>query len=99
MIENENNKNRTFWKMGRVEELLKGDDNVVRGATLQLANRNIIQRPIQKLYPFEVGSDISPVVNGPRDEEPIPARSRRKAAALVKERLTIIDQLEKDELC
>ena len=103
MTENENNKNLMFWKMGRVEGLLKGDDNIVRGATLKLANRNIIQRPIQKLYPFEVNCDMSQVVSGPRsskemDEEPIPTQSRRRAANLAKERLTIIDQLEKDEL-
>ena len=88
MIQNENNKKRIFWKMGCVEELLKGADNVVRGDTLQLANQNIIQRPIEKLYSFEVSCEISQVVNGPRDEEPIPAWSRRKAAALAKEKLT-----------
>ena len=104
MIEYENNKNRVFWKMGRVEGLLKGDDNVVQGATLQLANQNIIQRPIQKLYPFEVNCDMFQIVNGPKDskkmdEEPIPTRAHRRAAALAKKRLTIIDQLEKDELC
>ena len=76
MNQNENNMKRIFWKMGCVEELLKGADNVVRGATLQLANQKIIQRPIEKLYSFEVSCEISQVVNGPRDEEPIPAWSR-----------------------
>ena len=31
-IENENNRNGLFWKICRVGELIKGRDNVIRGA-------------------------------------------------------------------
>ena len=60
-IENENNRNRLLWKLGKVEELIKGRDNVIRGARVQLADGNFIDRPLQKLFPLELfqGADES----------------------------------------
>ena len=53
-IENENNRNKLLWKLGKVEELIKGRDNVIRGARVRLANGNFIDRPLQKLFPLEL---------------------------------------------
>eukprot|EP00112_Aurelia_sp_Birch-Aquarium-sp1_P020282 Seg5190.2 transcript_id=Seg5190.2/GoldUCD/mRNA.D3Y31 product="hypothetical protein" protein_id=Seg5190.2/GoldUCD/D3Y31 len=53
-IEDENRRNRSTWRLGKVEEVKRGQDNVIRGANVRLANRNCIERPIQKLYPLEI---------------------------------------------
>ena len=54
-IEDENQKNRASWSVGRVESIKKGRDNVARGAVVVFAKGNCIERPIRKLYPLEVG--------------------------------------------
>ena len=46
--------NRILWKLGRVTKLIRGRDNVNRGAKLVLANKQWIEMPIEKLYPVEV---------------------------------------------
>ena len=57
------NRQRGFWKLGRVEDVVTGLDGNVRGATvktLSSSNRPIIlRRPVQLLYPLEVHCDTS----------------------------------------
>ena len=50
-------KNRNKWKMGKVTELIRGKDNVVRGVKLQCA-KSTIERPIQLIYPLELECDV-----------------------------------------
>lgn len=53
----EENKKRGEWKMAVVESLIKGKDNVVRGANVRVVAKGKpvrISRPVQKLYPIEV---------------------------------------------
>ena len=49
---------RGFWRLGLVEELFKGQDEVARGALVRLAPKDgkltLLRRPIQRLYPLEV---------------------------------------------
>ena len=46
---------RHLWKLGRVIDLLKGNDNVIRGAKIKLGGSGaIITRPLNKLYLLEV---------------------------------------------
>ena len=97
-IEDENRKNRTSWRLGRIESIKKGQDNVARGAVVVLANGNRIERPIQKLYPLEVSQEelkdkpeITEVI-----KEPEVTRPKRQAAVIAKERINIIDQLENE---
>eukprot|EP00795_Rhopilema_esculentum_P015986 gene15986-7318_t len=92
-IEDENRKNRATWKLGKVEAVKKGQDEVIQGARVRLANGNFIDRPIQKLYPIEVNQrrTVTEVeeVDHKTDERP-----KRKAAMIAKERIDIIDQLD-----
>ena len=63
----EEGKRRNKWKLAVVEELVKGRDNVVRGAKVRAIVKGKIvrlSRPIQKLFPIEV-----------RDEEEVRQRS------------------------
>ena len=43
------------WKMGVVEDLLTGGDNIVRAVTLRTAT-GLTNRPIAKLYPLELNA-------------------------------------------
>ena len=46
-----------FWKIGKVEEVIRGRDGVVRGAKVRVITKGkpvVINRPVQKLYPLEV---------------------------------------------
>ena len=98
-IEDENRRNRSTWRLGKVEEVKRGQDNVIRGARIRLANGNCIDRPIQKLYPLEINQRrIDEEAENSQDTE-MPAeegRPQRKAAIIARERMDIIDQLEKD---
>eukprot|EP00112_Aurelia_sp_Birch-Aquarium-sp1_P014174 Seg3041.3 transcript_id=Seg3041.3/GoldUCD/mRNA.D3Y31 product="hypothetical protein" protein_id=Seg3041.3/GoldUCD/D3Y31 len=62
-IQGENHKNRSFWRMGNVQELVIGRDNVTRGAQLLLANGQSIERPVQKLYPLEMQEENHELVD------------------------------------
>ena len=98
LIENELKKNRLSWKLGRVVELITGKDAHVRGARVKMANGNIIERPVQRLYPLEM-SDSNTVTESKQeagiDQEDTQKRPQRKAARIANERIQIIDQLEK----
>ena len=58
-IQDENRKNRTTWKLGKVESLIIGREEIVRGANVRTANGKFISCPIQKLYPLEVKSELT----------------------------------------
>ena len=51
------NVKRGFWKIEKVEEVIRGRDGVVRGAKVRVITKGkpvVINRPVQKLYPLEV---------------------------------------------
>ena len=50
----DDNKKRNEWKIGRIERLILGNDEVIRGAVLCTSGTSRISRPIQKLYPLEI---------------------------------------------
>ena len=58
MIIHEENRPKGLWKLGRVEELLKRNDDHVRGAVVRVVasketSFTVLQRPVQRLYPVE----------------------------------------------
>lgn len=56
----EENKKRGEWKMAVVESLIKGKDEVVRGANIRVIAKGKptrMSRPVQRLYPLEVRSE------------------------------------------
>ena len=63
MVHNENQR-RGLWKLGKVEKLVKGDDDKVRSAIVRVhgdgRKGNTLKRPINKLYPLEVRSEETP---------------------------------------
>ena len=53
---------RQLWKVGRIENLLRGRDGNVRAAIVETTSEGRtqhLQRPIQRLYPIEISSQES----------------------------------------
>jgi len=49
---------RGFWKLAKIEKLIKGSDGHVRGAVIRLPTKgnrtNLLRRPLNCLYPLEI---------------------------------------------
>ena len=96
-VQDEGRHNRILWRLGRVTKLIKGRDNVIRGAKIVLANKQWIERPVEKLYPLEVSANkLQPTLKDPSiDKSELKSdRPKRAAAVIASERINIIDQLE-----
>ena len=97
-------KNRGEWKIGVVVRLVKHAD-VILGAKLKMGNNNIIERPVQHLYPLELHVDPvdenrflkEQVIENEEEKDDPKARPGRKAKidAISKIR-NIGDYLDKD---
>ena len=51
---------RAFWKLGKVEQPIEGQDGNVRGAVIQVNSNTgsrVLRRPSQMLYPLEIGHE------------------------------------------
>ena len=53
VIIRDDNKNRNHWKLAVVTDLIRGKDDIVRGAKLK-TGRDILERAVQHLYPLEL---------------------------------------------
>lgn len=88
-------RNRSFWPLGIVEQLIAGRDGVVRGAKLRVG-RSHVERPVQLLYPLELSCDEDnnrePAVTLNPDAAVF--RPRRDAAAAAELRMRDIVQAE-----
>ena len=78
-------KNRGHWMKGKVEKLIKGKDNVVRGVILRHKG-HLIERPLQAVCPLEICSDVDvirelPAENVAADKAEDTGRVKRRAAA------------------
>ena len=58
VLVHEEGKPRGFWKLAKVENLIKGADGLIRGATVRLHSADkrfsLLRHPLQLLYPLEV---------------------------------------------
>ena len=51
---------RSAWRLGKVEGLIKGDDDKVRGAKVKVAKtKTLVQRPISRLYKIEGVNNVN----------------------------------------
>ena len=87
---------RSFWKMGRVIELIKSKDGIVRSVNVRVAPCNgttILKRPLQLLIALEVNVEDERVLTRTDKMEIVaknseslntsrPIRSRRNAAVI-----------------
>ena len=86
-------KNRNAWKLGIVSDLIKGKDDVVRGAKVRTANGEL-ERAIQQLYPLELSIDEKNWEPNPSAPTFFP-RPRRDAAIAAE--LRVQQQAQMDE--
>ena len=58
VLVHEDNRPRGFWKLAKVENLIKGTDGAMRGATVRVHSSDkrstLLRCPLQLLYPLEV---------------------------------------------
>ena len=70
---------RHKWRLGKVEQLIRGRDGNVRGVKLVVSSnegsRTVCHRPLQKIIPLEIVESLEPEIVA-REERP-----KRKAAA------------------
>ena len=68
----EENVKQGLWKIGKVEEVIRGRDGVVRGAKVKVMTKGklvLLNRPVQKLYPLEVRTEtLKPPVGAEQDD-------------------------------
>ena len=58
IVVEEGNMPRSSWRLGKVEGLIRGHDNQVRGAHVKVAKTNaVVQRPVSRLYKIEGKED------------------------------------------
>ncbi|XP_028416058.1 uncharacterized protein LOC114539642 [Dendronephthya gigantea] len=92
---------RGKWKLGKVEQLILGNDSEVRGAKLRIAGKGkpvYLKRPVQKLYPLEI--QARPGGNGTEGNSPsgeaegslhdLHERPRRAAAEISKAKTRVM---------
>ena len=94
LIQDENLRNRNFWKLGRVLDLIDGKDKVTTGARLLLGNRQTIERPLQKLYPLEIKSEVQLKQDKSKKARDRKVDERPKRTAAVIANMKIIDQFD-----
>ena len=60
---------RGFWKLAKIERLITGKDERVRGAVIQVPATNgqttVLQHPLQLFYPLEITQRMSSTVDTP----------------------------------
>ena len=62
-VTGEDNKPRTLWRIGKIEELIIGKDNIAGGAVVRVhakeGKSKQLRRPLQKLFPLELSGPTS----------------------------------------
>ena len=79
-------KNRGKWPLAIVEDLIVGNDGVVRGARLR-TGKSYVERAVQHLYPLELSCDRQLPAPVRMNPEVAPFRPRRDAAVAARLRL------------
>ena len=81
---------RQKWLLGKITELIASNDGKIRGAKVYLGKtRNIIDRPVNRLYPVETNFQF--VLKGDKQgsdqKDEANSRPKRNAAELAKLRI------------
>ena len=83
--------NRSFWRLGRIEQLIAGGDGMNSAAMIKVNNEDgksgMLRRSIEHLVPLEVNANISEIkpdedgnLSSVRDSDETPNRPWRAAA-------------------
>ena len=73
---------RGLWKLGIVQNIMKGRDGLTRAAVVKVASRDrqhlILKRPIQLLYPLEIHCKSTDITTSEASLDPEPCESLPK---------------------
>ena len=103
VLVHDDNHPRTFWRLGRVEQLIQGSDGHVRGAVVRVSSKTgstTWRRPLQRLYPLEIKQpDAETPVTPDKQQSTTKERPRRAAVEIAKLKLTTLaNQSDESEL-
>ena len=74
---------RSFWRLGRIEGIIRSSDGGVRGAQVRVKTKSgsstILRRPIQHLYPLGVHSEAGPAATDELDKSSSPLRTSQES--------------------
>ena len=87
-------RNRNKWKLGVVDEMINGKDDVVRAVRLR-AGKSFLERPIQHLYPLELSCDLKE--KNQLDVQAKEFKPKRMAAEAARENIRIIAAEEQSD--
>ena len=84
-------KNRIKWKIGIIENIFIGKDNIIRSIRIR-TRKSILEKPIQLLYRMELHCDLKRTTSNTQDDEILNAnaeefRPKRPAAAVAEKRI------------
>ena len=84
-------KNREKWKIGIIENIFVAKDNTIRSIRI-CTGKNIIERPIQLLYPMDLHCDSKSTTSNNQDGKTLninaeEIRPKRSAAAAAEQRI------------
>lgn len=96
VIVHDEGRSRGLWRVGRIECLIQGKDSQVRGAKVRVAETGkrptTLRRPLQKLYPLEIGGvhiqarnqedDTEQETDAPQVENELKSTRCKRAAAV-----------------
>ena len=60
---------RGSWRLGKIVELITSNDGNIRAAKILLATRNVVNRPLNLLYPLECGDSFKDITNKESTED------------------------------
>ena len=88
---NGDKKNRGMWKIGIIENIFVGKDNTIRSIRIH-TGKNVIERPIQLLYPMELHCDSKSTTSNTQDDKTLNVnakefRPKRSGAAAGEQRI------------
>ena len=91
-------KNRGKWKIGSIENIFMGKDNTIRSIRIP-TGKNVIERPIQLLYPMELHCGSKSTTSNTQDYRTLNVnaeefRPKRSAAAVAEQ--TIRDTADRE---
>ena len=95
LIQEETLQPRSVWNLGRIESLIKGKDGQIRGAVVRTVSKGnksqYLRRPVNKLYPLEVGNtavknEIEQIELKPRRRAAVEGELKRKLLDLANKR-------------
>ena len=84
-------KNRGKWKIRIIENIFVGKDNTIRSMIIR-TGKNVIERPVQLLYPMELHCDSKSTTSNTHDDKTLnvnaeEVRPKRSTPAAVEQRV------------